>query len=389
MSRQIQESDYAFQVVQLPIYVKVPDTENPGQMKEMPVRILGNQRLAVVRTDINVALDVVSESYGEANHKDIVDVVRHDLLPRLGWEIVDEDLMMWMEGAIMDYTFITKSSFTIGDTTLFATIHAMNSHNRFTKAGVRIMLQDEFGTSYMPDAGPRSMYTMESLLHRRGVMDLVNLQKIADRIPIIVNTTISQWRHWEKQELEFQRIKIISQLFSLELATHVVEKFPGGANRFELFKAICQHVTNRDKMHTSGFNALTIMGGIVKIMTNDRLFTMPIVELAEFVKSNIKTDWEEYEAKKQERARIAEERRANLLKQREAKKAAKAEAKAEKKKATEEKDVVAPIEHPTEQQLEAPEGSIVPVEEPDMLDLFPVQDEPSGEEEKKIIDDLL
>lgn len=310
MSTAIKKEDYAFEVVQVPVYIKIPDPENPDKVLDVPVKILGNRRLAVIRTDRNVVMDIVSEEYEEANHESVVTIVKNDLLPRLGWNILEEKLNMWMEGAIMDYCFVTESSFKIGDTTLFATIHAINSHNRFSKAGVRIMMQDNIGTSYMVDSAPRTMYSVDSLLHRRGALELANLQKIADRIPLVVNRTVDQWKHWNAQMVSGDRIRFISQLFNLRLAEYIVEAFPSGTSRFNLYKGICQFAANGDKMSESGFNVLSSMSRVVKLMSNNILFSGTDSEIKEFVKEHKKMDWEEVEEKKEERRRRIDERKA-------------------------------------------------------------------------------
>lgn len=291
----VNRNDYAFGIDVKPVYISGENNV------AIPVVILGNKRLAVVRSDTGDVLDIVSEHYEGVTHDAVVDSVKTDIMPKLGWEIVDEHLNMWMNGAIMYYGIQTEYNFTINNTKLFATINAVNSHNRFTKAGVHITLRDEAGTNYLPTVGSKAVYTYESMLHRKSTLDIVKLQKLVDNIPVLINTTVNCWRNWVNEYVAFPRVYILAQLFNYRLGEYLVEQMPTGGNRFDMYKHICQYMLNSEKMSASGFNSLTAMSKFVNIMRTDKLFTIGETELKDEIKRKQIFAWEDKVKTKEEK----------------------------------------------------------------------------------------
>ncbi len=284
----IERSEYAFGIDVKPVYITGKNNE------AIPVVILGNKRLAIVREDTGDVLDIVSEHYEGVTHDVVVDSVKRDIMPKLGWKITNESLNMWMNGAIMFYSMQTEYSFFVKNIKLYATINAVNSHNRFTKAGVHITLRDEEGTNYLPTVGSKAVYTYESMLHRKSTLDVVKMQKMVDNIPALINTTIDCWEKWANEHINFNRVYILSQLFNYRLGGYIVHTMPSaGGTRFDMYKNICQYMLNNEKMKASGFNSLTSMAKFVQIMKSDKLFSMDETELKNEIKNKKIFDWED------------------------------------------------------------------------------------------------
>ncbi len=286
-----------------------------GEQKLTPVTVNNKPRFAVIRQDNFEVLDIVSDVWEGMNHADVVDSVKSDLIPKLNLDIESEKLYMWMNGAIMFYQMTTKKEFTVGGIKLFANINALNSHNRYTKAGVQITLTDEQGTNYLPTVSNKSVYTYESMLHRKGTLDLVKLQKLVDNIPILIDNTIVSWERWNHITVEFPRLYILAQLFNLRLGEYLVAQMPTGGTKFEMYKHICQYMLNNDKMMESGFNALTQMTKFVRIMRNEDLFTCELDDLHIKVKNIKLFDWEEKEKQKEQKKLERETKKLNEVKE--------------------------------------------------------------------------
>lgn len=276
--------------------------------QSVPVDILGKPRYFVCRKIHNadgtsklVVFDVVSEQYEGMNHAVVVDSVKRDIIPKLRWKIIEEVSRVWMDGGIMFYSMKTANTFDISGIKLYATINAVNSHNRFTKAGVHITLMDEEGTSYLPTVGTKSVYTYESMLHRKSTLDIIQLQKLVDNIPVVINSTISNWQHWTNAWVEFPRLYILAQLFNFRLGTYLIEKMPTGGSRFDMYKNICQFMLNNDKMSASGFNALTSMAKFVRIMKKDKFFECAPEELKNEIAGRTIFSWEDKVKSKEEK----------------------------------------------------------------------------------------
>lgn len=284
----VNREDYAFEIDIMPVYISLA----PNNLT--PVKILNRPRLAVVRADTGDVLDIVSDHYEGVTHDVVVDSVKDNIIPQLGWNITDEHLCLWMNGGIMFYSMQTENAFQIdNNTTLYATINAVNSHNRYTKAGVHITLQDQNGTNYLPTSGSKSVYTYESMLHRKSTLNILQLHTLIDSIPVLINTTVSNWQNWVTQHVSFNRLYILAQLFNYQLAMNIIEKMPTGGNRFELYKHICQYMLNKDKMSASGFNALTVMSKFVNVMKRDSFFTCSEEELKNEIRNKQIFSWED------------------------------------------------------------------------------------------------
>lgn len=304
----INPSEYNFNVGLKKAYV-IDDIETfPAEVlaKIKPIEILDKERLVVVREDNNKHLDIVSGYWEGLPHGDVVASIKQDVLPALGWNVVAEDLNLWMNGAIMFYSMQTEKEYTVGNTKLFATINAVNSHNRYTKAGVHITLQDAIGTNYLPTSAGKAVYTYESMLHRKGTLDLVRLQKLIHNIPVMIDNTVRNWSEWETQQIEYPRLYILSQLFSYRLGEEIVARMAQGGSRFMLYKVICEYMLNKAKMAESGFNSLTQMAKFIKIIKHDDYFTCELEALKMNIKKFQLFDWEE-KAEKKEAKKIAKE----------------------------------------------------------------------------------
>lgn len=285
---EINREEYAFGIDLMPIYVSL----SPNNLT--PVKILDKPRLAVVREDTGEVLDIVSDHYEGVTHDVVVDSVKDNILPQLGWNVIKENLCMWMNGGIMFYSMQTENAYQIdNNTTLYATINAVNSHNRYTKAGVHITLQDQNGTNYLPTAGSKSVYTYESMLHRKSTLNILQLHRLIDNIPALIDTTVSSWRDWTTQHVTFNRLYVLAQLFNYRLGVYLTEQMPTGGTRFDMYKHVCQYMLNTDKMAASGFNALTIMAKFVKIMKRDSFFICDVDDLKREIKRNMLFRWED------------------------------------------------------------------------------------------------
>lgn len=280
---------YDFPVEIVPCYIKDPETG-----KEIPIK----NRVMIYSKEMskNEVFESVTPMYELVEHKDIVDIVKKNLIPDLGWKIKEEKVFLYDNGGIMFNMFVAESNYTIGDIKLHSAISAVNSYNRKTRAGIHIALVDEEGTVMIPHVAKRMIYAFQGMIHKSGSINISNLRNLSKIIPVIVNNTVKEWKTWEKETISSERLRLLTQLFNYRMATHIVNLYPTGLSRFELYKCICDYMLNKEKMEKSGFHYITQASKIVKFMKNDYLFNSKTLdELKEYIKNKTQFTWEEKE----------------------------------------------------------------------------------------------
>lgn len=305
----INEVDHNFSVGLKQAYVIDDMSSIPEDIKQKfkPVKILDKPRYVVYNeNNPDKMFDVVSGVWEGVSHEDIVKSVRDDILPALGWTVKKTKRNLWMDDAVMFYEFETETEFHVGNTKLFGTIIAVNSHNRFTKYGVHVTIRGEDGTTYLPTSAGKAVYTYESMLHRKGTLDPVQLQRLVQNIPTMINNTINCWNSWDQQILEYPRLYILAQLFNYRLGEEIISRMAQGGSRFNMYKIICEYMLNENKMSESGFNSLTQMVKFIRIMKNDEYFNCDMESLKARIKNVQLFDWEDKELKKEERKQAKE-----------------------------------------------------------------------------------
>lgn len=282
---------YDFPVEVVPCYIKDPETG-----KEIPI----NNRVMIYSKEMskNEVFESVTPMYELVEHKDVVDFVKKNLIPDLGWKIKKEETFLYDNGGIMFNMFTAESNYTVGDTKLHAAISAVNSYNRKTRAGVHIALVDDEGNVMIPHVAKRMIYAFQGMIHKSGSIDISNLRNLSKTIPAVVNNTINEWKEWEKENISGERLRILTQLFNYRMASHIMNLYASGISRFGLYKVICDYILNEDKMRKSGFHYITQGTKLVKFMKNDFLFNSKTLdELKSYIKNKTQFTWEEKEDK--------------------------------------------------------------------------------------------
>lgn len=282
---------YDFPVEMVPCYIKDSETG-----KEIPIK----NRVMIYSKEMSKdeVFESVTPTYELVEHKDVVDIVKKNLIPDLGWKIKREETFLYDNGGVMFNMFIAESNYTVGNTKLYSAISAVNSYNRKTRAGVHVALVDEEGNVMIPHAATRMIYVFHGMIHKTGSIDISNLKKLSKTIPAIVNNTIDDWKKWEKEYISGERLRILTQLFNYRMALHVMGLYASGISRFDLYKVICDYMLSEDKMKKSGFHYITQTNKLVKFMKNDYLFNCKLDDLKKYIQNKTQFTWEEKEESK-------------------------------------------------------------------------------------------
>jgi hypothetical protein len=285
---------YDFNVNMVPCYIK---DEKTGEF----ITVKNRNMIYAPSVSKNEVFGCVTPVYELVLHKDVVDIVKKNLIPDMGWKITEEKDHLFDNGGILFKMFIAESNYTVGDVKLHAAVSAVNSYNGKTKAGIHISLVDDSGTVMIPHTAKRMIYAFQGMVHKSGSVNMVVLKKLSKIIPAVVNDTVADWKLWEKDIIDPERLKILSQLFNYRLATHLVNLYSRSISRFELYKAISDYVLNKDNMAKSGYHYITKAGQLVKFMKNDYLFHCNNMnDLQSYIESKIKFSWEEKQKEKEE-----------------------------------------------------------------------------------------
>jgi hypothetical protein len=275
--------DYDFDVKLVPAFIK--DAE--GKL----VQISNRQ---FVYSDIldNEVYDCVSPQYELIHHKDVVDIVKNELIPALGWKISKENLYLYDKGAILFNMLTIDKTYNLDDLVLHPVVTAVNSYNRVTRAGVHVSLVDSNNNLLVPPS-KQIIYVFSGLVHKHGTASISNFKNLANTIPSIINNAIEQWSKWSKDYIQIDRLRIMLQLFNVRLAKNILSTAEyKNITRFGLYQLVCNYILNHENMTKSGFYYMMQVNKILKFIQNDNLFTCSLSELTNYVEKHSKFDWE-------------------------------------------------------------------------------------------------
>lgn len=284
--------DYSFDVKLIPAFIK----NDKGNI----VQIANRQ---FVYSDIlgNEVYDCVSPQYQLILHKDVVDIVKQDLIPALDWEISKENLFLYDKGAILFDMFATSKKYELNDLTLSATITAVNSYNRVCRAGIHVSLTDEKDNIIIPHTTKHIIYAFSGLVHKQGAASIANFKNLANTIPTVIDGAIEEWLNWSKDYIHIDRLKIMTQLLNIRLAKKIMaEAELTNITRFGLYQMICNYILNKDNMSKSGFYYIVQINRILKFMKNDNLFKCSLDDLNNYVKTRARFSWDDADKEKED-----------------------------------------------------------------------------------------
>ena len=248
--------------------------------------------------------DVVSAGYMLIKHDAVVKTV-HNMMEDLDYTVKEQKPRLYNNGAVMFYDFVTTTNYEIDGETYTVSITATNSYNRSTRAGVAIYFFKGNDTP-IPSVG-NSVYAIESMMHK-GTFNPEKFRDLVKIIPMIIDDTIKQWGVWSTHNITTEYLKIATQMFGQRLAQVIMDRFPAGCTKFELYKFLAETTFNNKSLMEDSVGSVKSMEQIVKMFTY--LFDFETIEkLVAGIRKYKKFDWDELNEKKEKRRLRLEEKK--------------------------------------------------------------------------------
>lgn len=143
----------------------------------------------------------------------------------------------------------------------------------------------------------------------KGTFNPEKFRDLVKIIPMIIDDTIKQWGIWSTHNITTEYLKIATQMFGQRLAQVIMDRFPAGCTKFELYKFLAETTFNNKSLMEDSVGCVKSMEQIVKMFSY--LFDFETIEkLIAGIRKYKKFDWDELSEKQEQRRIRREEKKA-------------------------------------------------------------------------------